>query len=73
MTRRGGGGVFIVGDLREAESAVEEERNLAAQAQRTEAIAAIRRNRHRGMSRRRLIEIYGADLVDMVLGYDPEA
>jgi len=39
---------------------------------RTRDAEAIRLHRSRGMSRRRLIMIYGSDLVHAVLGRDPE-
>lgn len=52
-----------------ADTPAEEEASLRAMnASRREDAASIRQHRARGMSRKRLIDIYGRDLVDSVLG-----
>jgi len=60
--------------VRKAESELAFEQNQAAQlTQRAEEAATIRHRRRQGMSLKRLREIYGSDLVDAVIGFDPES
>jgi hypothetical protein len=51
--------------------AEEEWMKNASLERRQREISAVNFHRRRGMSRKKLIETYGDELVDAVLGYDP--
>ena len=68
MTHPGGRPAGSVNEVQQRVDALAEERSMAAlRVGRRKDMEAIHLNKTRGMSRKRLIEIYGRELVDMAL------